>query len=168
MALALAAFHVAILVIAAAVFIAAAVNDACVYRIPNYMCGLLLALFPLFVATAPHGIDWHQHGMIFGLVGLSGFAMFLANLAGAGDIKLLSVASLWAGPHLIAVLLIVTAIAGGIVSLVMALLTLRRQRAAGEETHLNKIPIPYGIAIATGGLTMLAMMAQPILFPGQE
>ncbi|MGB9151997.1 MAG: prepilin peptidase [Alphaproteobacteria bacterium] len=171
MALALTAFHVAIMVIAAAVFIAAALNDAWSYRIPNYMCGLLLALFPLFAATAPRGLDWHQNLAVFALVALSGFAMFLGNLAGAGDVKLLSAASLWAGPHLIAVLLVVTAIAGGVVSIVMAIVTHRRNREAvaekeEEKVSLAKVPIPYGIAIATGGLAMLGMMAQPILLPG--
>jgi len=174
MALALTAFHIAIIVIAAAIFIAAAINDAWSYRIPNYMCGLLLALFPLFVVTAPREVDWHQNLAVFGLVAVSGFAMFLGNLAGAGDIKLLSVSSLWAGPHLIAVLLVVTAIAGGVESIIMAIVTYRRHRltaqketAGGGEEKLSlaKIPIPYGIAIAMGGLAMLGMMARPILLP---
>lgn len=169
MALALTAFHIAIMVIAAAIFIAAAVNDAWSYRIPNYMCGLLLALFPLFVVTAPRELDWHQNLAVFALVAISGFAMFLGNLAGAGDIKLLSVASLWAGPHLIAVLLVVTAIAGGVESIVMAVITHRRHRLAAEaekeKLPLSKVPIPYGIAIAMGGLATLGMMARPILLP---
>jgi len=166
MSLALTAFHVAIMVIAAAIFIAAAVNDAYSYRIPNYMCALLLAMFPFFVMTAPYSIDWQQNVMIFALVMISGFGMFLGKMAGAGDIKLLSVASLWAGPHLIAVLLVVTAIAGGIESVVMAIITHKRHQGAEDKVHLTKVPIPYGIAIATGGLTTLGMMAQPILLPG--
>ena len=166
MALALTALHIAIIAIAASVFVAAAVNDAYTYRIPNYMCGLLLTLFPLFVLTAPRTFDWHQHVMVFGLVAASGFAMFMGNMAGAGDIKLLGVASLWAGPHLIAVLLVVTAIAGGVESIFMAFLTHWRQRKTEETTSFAKVPIPYGIAIATGGLAMLGMIAQPILLPG--
>ena len=184
MALALTAFHVAIIVIAAAIFIAAAVNDVWSYRIPNYMCGLLLALFPFFVVTAPRAIDWHQNLAVFALVAASGFAMFLGNLAGAGDVKLLAVASLWAGPHLIAVLLVVTAIAGGLVSVVMAIAAHMRNRMTADENGAGgengrekegeeegkaffaRIPIPYGVAIAVGGLAMLGMMARPILLPG--
>jgi prepilin peptidase CpaA len=165
MALAFTSFHVALLVIAASIFVAAAVSDACVYRIPNYMSALLLGLFPVFVITAPHIVNWHQHIMVFSLVALSGFAMFLSNLVGAGDIKLLSVASLWAGPHFIAVLLVVTAVTGGVVSIVMAILTHLRNRHKTDTQHLTKVPIPYGIAIASGGLATLAMMAQPILMP---
>jgi prepilin peptidase CpaA len=166
MALALTAFHVAIIVIAATIFVAAAVHDACSYRIPNYMCGLLLGMFPFYVVTSPYPIDWKQNLMIFGLVAISGFAMFLGKLVGAGDIKLLAVASLWAGPHLIAVLLVVTAIAGGCVSIGMALLVHCRQSKTDDKPQLTKVPIPYGVAIAAGGLTMLGMMAQPILLPG--
>jgi prepilin peptidase CpaA len=165
MALALATFHIALLAIAASIFLAAAVSDACSYRIPNYLCGLLLILFPIFILTAPPDFQWHQNVGVFALVALSGFAMFLGNLAGAGDIKLLAVASLWAGPHFIAVLLVVTALAGGLVSIFMAIRTHIRQNKADDHVALSKVPIPYGIAIATGGLTSLAMMAQPILLP---
>jgi len=165
MALALATLHVALMAIAAAFFIAAAVSDATTYRIPNYICGLLLLLFPVFVMTAPEPIDWHQNAGVFALVALSGFAMFLGHLAGAGDIKLLSIASLWAGPHLIAVLLVVTALSGGVLSIFMAVLTYLRHRKAQDKPALNKVPIPYGIAIASGGLATLVLMVQPILFP---
>jgi prepilin peptidase CpaA len=167
MALALATFHIAIIVIAASVFVAAAFNDACTYRIPNYMCLLLLALFPVFVATSPLPMDWQQNLGVFALVALSGFVMFLGHLVGAGDIKLLGVASLWAGPHYIAVLLVVTAITGGFLSIVMAVITHRRQQRKSEEQRqqLARVPIPYGIAIAAGGLAMLGMIAQPILLP---
>ncbi len=165
MDLALATFNIAIMAIAAAVFLGAAFSDARSFRIPNYLCALLLLLFPIFVATAPIQIDWHQNAGVFLLVGLSGFAMFLCHLAGAGDIKLLAVASLWAGPHLIAVLVVVTALAGGVVSIAMAISTYRKYAGRQDAPALQKVPIPYGVAIATGGIATLAMMAQPLLLP---
>jgi prepilin peptidase CpaA len=164
--MALTALHVAIIFIAAAIFVGAAVNDAYTYRIPNYLCALLLAMFPLFVATAPHSIDWQQNTAVFGLAIVAGFALFLGKMTGAGDVKLLAVAALWAGPHLIAVLLIVTAFVGGLESMVMAAAVYLRHRRANKKPRLIQIQIPYGIAIATGGLTMLGIMAQPILLPG--
>ena len=103
--------------------------------------------------------------MVFGLVLLSGFAMFIGNLAGAGDIKLMAATGRWAGPHLVAVLLIMTAIAGGILALTMALLTYLRNAAGKQSLTLAKVPIPYGIAIAVGGLSTVYMLSQPILFP---
>lgn len=165
MGLALTSFHVALVFIAAAIFVAAGASDASEYRIPNYLSGLLLLIFPIFVLTAPHEIDWIQHVMIFGLVGLSGFAMFLAHKVGAGDVKLLAAASLWAGPHLIAVLLVVTALAGGVLSVIMAILTHMRGRGDPARVDIAKVSIPYGIAIACGGMTTLGMTVRPILFP---
>ena len=162
---ALTAFHIAVLLAAAILLIAAAITDARRYRIPNAVCLGLMGLFPAFVLTAPRAIEWDQHLMVFGLVLLSGFAMFIGNLAGAGDIKLLAATGLWAGPHLVAVFLIITAIAGGILALIMALLTYARNRSGRRAVALAKVPIPYGIAIATGGLSTIYMLSHPILFP---
>lgn len=92
--------------------------------------------------------------------------MFVGNLAGAGDIKLLAVTGLWAGPHLIAVFLVTTAISGGLLALFMALMTYIRNFSGKQAIALARVPIPYGIAIALGGLNTLYMMSQPILFPG--
>ncbi|MDX2027912.1 MAG: prepilin peptidase [Alphaproteobacteria bacterium] len=161
----LTAFHIAILLAAAVLLIAAAINDARSYRIPNALCAGLLALFPMYVLTAPRMIEWDQHLMVFALVLLSGFAMFVGNLAGAGDIKLLAATGLWAGPHLIAVFLITTAIAGGFLALIMAALTYVRNNSGHQAVALAKVPIPYGIAIAVGGLSTIYMLSQPILFP---
>jgi prepilin peptidase CpaA len=165
MVLELSVFHIAILFGAAVLLVIAAVSDARRYRIPNIVCATLLLLFPLFVLTAPGAIEWGQHLMVFGLMLVSGFAMFMGNIAGAGDIKLLAVAGLWAGPHLVAVFLVTTAIVGGFLALVMALLTYSRNRSSRSAVALAKIPIPYGIAISAGGLTVLGMLSQPILFP---
>lgn len=164
--LALTAFHMAILLTAGSLLILAAINDARRYRIPNRICVVLLILFPFYVLTAPHEIDWSQHVLVFLLVLISGFTMFVGNLAGAGDIKLLAVTGLWAGPHLIAVFLVTTAISGGLLALFMALMTYIRNFSGKQAIALARVPIPYGIAIALGGLNTLYMMSQPILFPG--
>lgn len=165
----MAAFHIALLVGAAVLLVWAAVNDALYYRIPNKISAAMLICFPLFVVTAPHGIDWKQHMMVFVLILAAGFVMFMGHMAGAGDVKLLAVTGLWAGPHHLAILLAGTAVAGGCVALGMAGLTLCRNRAA-ERRHLPavavaKVPIPYGMAIAAGGLNILYRLSQPILFP---
>jgi prepilin peptidase CpaA len=165
MSLALTAFHIAVLLAAAVLLVTAAVSDARRYRIPNIVCAALIALFPLFVLTAPRAVEWRQHLIIFTLVLISGFAMFIGNLAGAGDIKLLAATGLWAGPHLVAVFLIITAISGGFLAIVMALLTYMRNVSGTSRIALSKVPIPYGIAIAAGGLSIIYLTSQPILFP---
>ncbi len=166
MVLELSVFHIAILFGAAVLLVIAAVSDAQRYRIPNLVCAALLLLFPFFVITAPTAIEWGQHLMIFALVLVSGFVMFMGNIAGAGDIKLLAVTGLWAGPHLVAVFLVTTAIAGGVLALLMAGLTYMRNLSARRSITLAKVPIPYGVAISVGGLSTLYMLSQPILFPG--
>lgn len=162
----LTALHIAILLAAAILLIVAAVHDANRYRIPNVICLALMVLFPFFVLTAPRSVEWDQHIMVFALVLLSGFAMFIGNLAGAGDIKLLAATSLWAGPHLVAVFLVITAIAGGVLALIMAALTYSRNFSGRRTIAISKVPIPYGIAIATGGISTLSMLSYPLLFPG--
>lgn len=169
MAFELSAFHIAILFGAAVLLVIAAVSDARHYRIPNSVCGALLLLFPLFVLTSPAAVEWKQNLMIFALMLASGFVMFTSNIAGAGDIKLLATTGLWAGPHLVAVFLVVTAIAGGVLALIMAGLTYMRnisaRQAAKQAVALTRVPIPYGVAISVGGLSALYMLSQPILFP---
>src|SRR5271170_2660586 len=86
---------------------------------------------------------------------ISGFAMFVGHLAGAGDIKLLAATGLWAGPHLVAMFLVVTAIAGGVLALTMAILTYIRNRSGKQAMAVAKVPIPYGVAIAAGGLSVM-------------
>ena len=166
MIFALVTLHIAVLFTAAGLLVAAAINDAHHYKIPNLISIALFLLFPLFVISAPRAVEWDQHLMVFALVLISGFAMFMGNLAGAGDIKLLAATGLWAGPHLIAVFLIMTAIAGGVLALTMAILTYVRNFSGRQALALAKVPIPYGIAIAVGGLSTIYMLSQPILFPG--
>lgn len=165
MVLELSVFHIAILVGAGILLVIAAISDAHRYRIPNSICLALLLLFPLFVLTSPGAVEWEQNLMVFALVLISGFVMFISNIAGAGDIKLLAAAGLWAGPHLVAVFLVTTAIAGGLLALLMALLTHIRNMSGKQAIALARVPIPYGIAISLGGLSTLYMLSKPILFP---
>jgi prepilin peptidase CpaA len=166
MSLEFANYHLSVLLIAAGLMIAAAVIDARSYRIPNMLCLALIVLFPLFVLTAPRDIMWQQHLMVFAFVLVIGLAMFSGNLAGAGDIKLLAAIALWTGANYIGVLLVITGLAGGLLSLSMGAIAWRQQHRAGNKvsaSSLSKVPIPYGVAIAAGGLASLGMMAWPII-----
>ncbi len=160
------AVHCAVLVLAAVLLVLAAINDARHYRIPNRICLALLTLFPVFVATAPQAVAWEQNIMVFGLMLVSGLALFWAHVIGAGDIKLLATVGLWGGMHWVGVFLLVTALAGGVVTLAVAALTFARQPSQTERLSLAKVPVPYGIAIAVGGLTVFYRLSAPVHFSG--
>lgn len=163
----LSAYNLAVLAVAGALLVAAAIVDANSYRIPNMICLALLALFPLFVLTAPQAIAWGQHLSVFVLVLGVGFVLFARQFAGAGDIKLLASAGLWAGPQMLGMFLFITTVAGGLLALIVAALTYHRNRASGtkEAVSIAKTPIPYGVAIAVGGLCTLIMWSHPVLSP---
>lgn len=163
MMLALTALHVATLLIAAILLLLAAVNDANKYRIPNTICIALVLFFPLYVWTSPHPVEWQQSLLVSLLLLLAGLAMFFANFAGAGDVKLLAAMGLWAGPHFVAIFLIVTTLAGGILALVMAALTFYRNHRRSTQIPISQAPIPYGIAIAFGGWIVVYHLSAPIL-----
>lgn len=136
----------------------AAWHDAQRYKIPNGISLALLLLFPIYLLTAERPLPWVQHLVIGGIVLGLGFLMFAKNIVGAGDVKLLAVTSLWAGPQQIALFVITTAIAGGLLGLAVAVIAWRRNTkllAKGESIALAKVPIPYGIAIAVGGYCLL-------------
>lgn len=114
-------------------------------------------------------LPWLQHLLVFAVVLGLGYILFLKNLAGAGDIKLLAVLSLWAGPHYWGHFLFITALAGGILSLGIGVTALIRRRLSPDKQgpSLSKTPIPYGVAIAVGGLCTLILLSHPDLLSPQ-
>ncbi len=160
--------HDAALVFAAFILLAAAVSDLKQLKISNKLCIALAALFPLYVLTAPGEIAWLHHAAIAALVFIIGFALFALRLIGAGDIKMLTAAALWAGPKLIATLLIYTSLAGGLLAIGFAAAALframlKKQQANEGDVPWHKAPVPYGVAIACGGISALVMLAQSSL-----
>lgn len=153
--------HTAVLGLAACTVVWAAGSDLARAKIPNVAVLILLALFPLFALTAAAPISWEKHLLIFAVVFTLGYALYAMKLAGAGDIKLLAVLSLWAGPSFWFPFLSVTALSGGLLCLVLGSLTyLRHRRSRSKEPLvLAKIPVPYGVAIAVGGLCVFAFLS---------
>ncbi len=153
------------LALAGAVTVFAAVSDARAFRIPNWTCLLLVLLFPLFVWLSPAAVAWEKHLLISAIVFTFGYALYAKRLAGAGDVKLLAALSLWAGPSFEGTLLVVTALAGGILSLGIGALIFVRHRLSRstEPLSLTRVPIPYGVAIALGGLSALLLLSRPDL-----
>lgn len=74
--------------------------------------------------------------------------LFALKWMGGGDVKLLTALALWVPPHVFMQLLLIMALAGGALTIVLGGWHIIR----GER---DKIKIPYGIAIAFGGLWVL-------------
>jgi prepilin peptidase CpaA len=142
--------------------ISAAIYDVKSFRIPNFVCIAIAALFPLFVILAPHKILWEQNLFICAVVLVAGILLFAKKYTGAGDIKLIAAISLWAGTDMIGPFLLVTAFTGGLLSLSLAGLAYLRKRETGSEISIAKTPIPYGVAIAIGGLCVILMLSSSL------
>ncbi len=130
--------------------------------IPNAVSVLLVALF---FATAlalnlrlGFPVSWLSHLGAMAAVFAAGLLCYLFHVLGAGDVKLLTAISLWAGFDHLAEYLFIVALTGG--ALVLALLLLRRlvtglllyhsapQTLTVPRILVNKEHVPYGVAIA--------------------
>jgi len=135
------------------VFAAAAVVDGRSRRIPNPL-SLGLALIGLvriaagLAAGAGFGaaaLDLAAAAAVF----LAGAVAFRFRLLGGGDVKLIAAAALWLGAAALGPFLLATAVAGG--ALAIGFLLTRNLRREGLAAGL-----PYGIAIAVGGILVSA------------
>jgi prepilin peptidase CpaA len=89
-----------------------------------------------------------------GLVVFAVFAgVFAIGMMGGGDVKLLGALALWLPIVPLVDMLLIMAVAGGVIT-VMALIAHKIRKSK------DKIEVPYGVAIAFGGLWVFA---QPYL-----
>jgi prepilin peptidase CpaA len=163
----------AVLVCLPAALLWAAVTDFLTMTISNRISiGLAAAYFilaPLLgLSIGEIGLSLAAAAAVF----LVCFALFAANVMGGGDAKILTVASLWFGlsPALIGFLVYV-AYAGGVVTLLFLLLRWRSAfvMAMGIPLPMSVLEakkIPYGIAIAIGGI--LAFPNAPLAFMAMQ
>lgn len=74
---------------------------------------------------------------------------FYLNVMGGGDVKLAGALALWFTPYDTLRLIVIMSIAGGLLTLIV--LGVHRSRK-----KMGKPEVPYGVAIAVGGLWLLA------------
>ncbi|QDM40555.1 prepilin peptidase [Altererythrobacter sp. TH136] len=139
-----------LLVALAIALLVAAVTDWRRRQIDNWLNLTIALTAPLFWWASGLSL-WPDVALQLG-VGVAAFAVFAAMFAmkwmGGGDVKLLTAMALWIEPEWFLRLLIVMALAGGVLTLVLgAWHVTRRQR--------DRLAIPYGVAIATAGLWVL-------------
>ncbi|MCP4328756.1 MAG: hypothetical protein GY791_10025 [Alphaproteobacteria bacterium] len=158
-----------VLVLVAALFVGAAVSDLRYFRIPNRIPVSLLVLYPAYLLAIPVAPDWAQIGFAVGcavVVFVIGFVMFSMGGMGGGDVKLLTVSALWAGPAAMLPFLIVVAVSSLVLAVALGLRSSLEQSVPLREavsglrfTPLMKMTVPYGAAIATGGLFAVGWLA---------
>lgn len=136
----------------------AAISDVAEFKIPNRICLAIAALYPVHVLASPQSVDWPGGLLVGGGALLCGIALFALRAMGGGDVKLIVVTALWAGPSAIIDFVGFSALAGGVMAVFMLspvryALAMAFDRSGDKETRdaLLGTVLPYGVAIAVGG-----------------
>jgi len=150
----------------AGLMLAAAFEDLRRLMIPNVLPLALCLLWPLSLLSSPS---------LSGALGAIGCAVvvfivgalcFSRGLLGGGDVKLLTAATLWAGPTQTLALLVLTGVLGGVLALFLLaphgahLAILARAKlgpAEGPNGHRADTPVPYAIAIAAAAIIVVLL-----------
>jgi prepilin peptidase CpaA len=145
----------------------AAVSDIRHYIIPNRTAIAIVAAFGLYACAMPW--SFLIGGVGTGLVVFAMATLFFARgWMGGGDAKLLTATGLWAGPSFLSAFTAVTCLSGAALALLM-LSPARRLMPAPSVDAVNltgsagsglRQPMPFGVAIAVGGLFVVALRLQ--------
>jgi prepilin peptidase CpaA len=129
----------------------AAWGDLRTRTIPNWLCAAIALTAPLWWWAGGLPL-WPDVPIQIGLAA-GAFALFVIPFAmgamGGGDVKLIGALALWLPLPWLMKMLVVMAVAGGVLTL--AMLAMHRLRKAEGNPE-----IPYGVAIAFAGLWVIA------------
>ena len=144
------AFTEILLALLALLLVVAAVIDVRTFTISNRLNLAVALAAPLYWWSAPLPL-WPDVGLqvaiaagVFALLA----GAFYAGMMGGGDVKLAAALALWFSPETTLTFLIYMSIAGGVLTVVVMVLHRARKKAGKPE-------VPYGVAIAIGGLIIL-------------
>ena len=149
-------FHYGLLVLLAIALLYAAATDIRRRQIDNWLTAGIAVTAPLFWWASGLSL-WPgvaiQLGVATGVFALLA-VLFALRMMGGGDVKLLTALALWIVPADFLKLVIVMAIFGGVLTVIVGgWHVIRRER--------DRIAIPYGVAIAIGGLWVLGTQYLP-------
>ena len=159
----------------------AAIEDVRSRRLPNWATAAVALLYPVHVLASPVSVAWPIALAIGAALFAAGALLFTWRVLGGGDVKLIAALGLWSGPEHLALFALVTALSGGALALAYlwyerrgwALLVpltaaLAAWRPAGTPAPASGVPreagaadaaarpsVPYGVAIAAGGVAVL-------------
>ena len=128
----------------------AAFTDIRSRTISNKLNIAIAAAAPIFWWSSGLSL-WPGVALQFGIA-IAAFAvlagLFALRLMGGGDVKLLTALAPWIEPGMFLKLVVVMALAGGVLTIVMGGWHVIRR-------HKERLAIPYGVAIAFGALWVL-------------
>jgi len=154
--------QIAVLMAAPILMVFAAIYDVMTMTIPNRLSLLLLATFVLAALLVSFG--WYEtalHLAAGALVLAVGIGLFAAGWVGGGDVKFAAGTALWLGFGQLLEYLFISALAGGVLTLLI--LVMRRMPLPAvaqnwvwlERLHNPTNGVPYGVALAFGGLMVI-------------
>jgi prepilin peptidase CpaA len=135
----------------AATLVWIAVVDIRTYTISDHLNLGIALLAPVYwwAAGVPLWPDAALQVGVAVLVFLFFAGAFYLNVMGGGDVKLAGALALWFTPYDTLRLIVIMSIAGGLLTLIVLGVHRARQK-------MGKPEVPYGVAIAVGGLWLLA------------
>ncbi|HET6526111.1 A24 family peptidase [Sphingopyxis sp.] len=142
--------------------LAAAATDIRQRSIPNIIPLLIVIIFVVgWMAGFPFSGLWWAHGFHFSAALLVGMLLFYFGWFGGGDAKLYAACALWFSFSDAILLLFVTTISGAIIVVARMLILFARSSVAssgpanGLRQKSSSRSIPYGVAIAAGGIVSI-------------
>ena len=152
-------FRYLLLVALAIALLFAAFTDIRRRQIDNWLNASIAAGAPLYWwasgMTLWPDVAWQLGVAAVTLVFLA--ILFAIRAMGGGDVKLLTALALWIQPLWFVRLLIGMALIGGVLTIVLGAWHITRHRR-------DKLAIPYGVAIASAALWVLALQFLPAFF----
>ena len=137
----------------------AGLRDVATFKIRNELVVFLLAIYAALAPLAGFGamdIGLSAAAALMVLAGM--FVFFALGWIGGGDVKLAAVVALWLGAQNTLTFILYTAVAGGLLSLVLlqfrsvALPASFRHVPWISQLHEPRSGVPYGVAIASAAL----------------
>jgi len=145
-----------LLIALAIALVFAAFTDIRRRQIDNWLNLAIAAGAPIFWWSSGLSL-WPEIALQVGIA-VAAFAvlagLFALRMMGGGDVKLLTALALWIEPNAFLQLLIIMAIAGGLLTIMMGGYHFLMQQK-------ERLAIPYGVAIAFGGLWVLTTTYLP-------
>lgn len=135
-----------------------AASDFMRLRIPNQVSlVLILSFFPALFLSG-HGAVWLFYLLPAAVIFVISYILFSVGVFGGGDSKMMAAIALWVGLKALPLFLLLMSFAGGVLA-VLAIVIGKQKLFTGIkwsrwicELHNGRKPVPYGVAIAFGGI----------------